>query len=95
MTPGAIFSTGRNSVVLISPFPSIGCPKAFITRPRRASPTGTENTCFVLLTISPSLIKSALPNKTAPTESSLRFITRPYTSWGNISNSPFIAFERP
>jgi len=66
MTPGAIFSTGRNSVVLISPFPSIGCPKAFITRPRRASPTGTENTCFVLLTISPSLIPCLLSSASTP-----------------------------
>ena len=37
-------STGRYLSVVIGPFPSIGCPSAFTTRPSSAFPTGTSTT---------------------------------------------------
>ena len=95
ITPGAITSIGRNAVVLISPFPSIGWPKALITLPSIASPAGTFITSPVDLTTSPSLIKEASPSKTAPTESLSRFIAIPKIPFGNSNNSPNIALSRP
>ncbi len=54
MTPGAIRSIGRVFFVSIAPFPSIGSPSGFTTRPMRASPTGTSTMRPVVLTWSPS-----------------------------------------
>src|SRR5207302_10534061 len=55
-TPGATFSTGAYSVVLIGPLPSIGSPNALTTRPTSASPTGTWMILPVVRTWSPSLM---------------------------------------
>jgi len=38
--PGAIASNKRLSAGVISPFPSIGAPNGFTTRPKNSSPTG-------------------------------------------------------
>ena len=43
-TEGAWVSRRRRSVVSIGPLPSIGLPSGSITRPSRASPTGTDST---------------------------------------------------
>ena len=79
----------------MGPLPSIGCPRALTTRPVIASPTGTSTTLPVVLTISPSRIFLWLPRRTAPTLSSSRFSTIPYTSPGNSKSSPCIAFSSP
>ena len=49
----------------------------------------------VVLTMSPSLMFAESPSKTAPTLSSSKFMTIPYTSPGNSRSSPCIAFSRP
>ena len=81
--------------VLIGPLPSIGCPSALTTRPVNASPTGTSTTRPVVLTVSPSLMFLESPSRTAPTLSSSRLSTIPYTSPGNSRSSPCIAFSSP
>ena len=43
------------NIVLISPFPSIGFPKASTTRPSISSPTGTSKILPVHVTFCPSL----------------------------------------
>ena len=95
ITPGATRSIGRNLSALISGPPSIAWPNALTTRPSRSSPTGTSTILPVRFTVSPSLISVSLPIKTAPTCSSSRFSTIPYTSCGNNSNSPDMAFSSP
>ena len=52
--PGARPSTGMRCDVSTGPFPSSGCASGFTTRPMSASPTGTERTRPVRLTVSPS-----------------------------------------
>ena len=47
-----------------APLPSIGAPRAFTTRPRSASPTGTETILPVLFTPDPSFIPSSEPRST-------------------------------
>ena len=54
MMPGASLSMGRVSVVAMSPLPSMGWPRAFTTRPSRASPTGTDRARPVRYTVLPS-----------------------------------------
>ena len=95
ITPEATRSIWRNLSVSIGPFPSIGCPSAFTTRPNMASPTGTSTTRPVVFTVSPSLMFFASPSNTAPTLSSSRFSIIPYTSPGNSRSSPCIAFSSP
>src|SRR6478752_3210820 len=70
MTPGAIRSTGRRAVVAIGPLSSSGRPSGSTTRPRSAWPTGTSATRPVVLTVSPSLIASALPRMRVSTPAS-------------------------
>jgi len=95
ITPDATRSIWRYLSVSIGPLPSIGCPNALTTRPNIASPTGTSTTRPVVFTVSPSLIFFWLPSNTAPTLSSSRFNTIPYTSPGNSKSSPCIALSRP
>ena len=80
---------------LISPFPSIGSPRAFTTLPSKDSPAGTETTLPVALTSSPSFIKEKSPSITAPTLSSSRFNAIPITPCGNSNSSPDIALLNP
>ena len=47
---------GADSVVSMGPAPSMGWPSALTTRPISASPTGTDTTLPVRLTVLPSLI---------------------------------------
>ena len=56
MIPGAIASSNCVSVLAISPFPSIGAPKAFTTRPKNPSPTGICAIRPVAFTVLPSKI---------------------------------------
>ena len=95
MMPGAGHSTGRDSVVLMGPLPSIGLPSASTTRPSIASPTGTSTMRLVRFTVSPSRIFWSEPRITAPTRSSSRFCAMPYTPPGNSSSSPDMQFSRP
>ena len=95
ITPLATLSILRYFVVWIGPLPSMGCPSELTTRPTMASPTGTSTTRPVVFTVSPSLMFLALPNNTTPTLSSSRFRTMPYTSPGNSSSSPCMAFSSP
>ena len=50
----SILSIGKKSFVSIAPFPSIGCPKGFTTRPSIGTPTGTSTTLPVRFARSPS-----------------------------------------
>ena len=93
--PGAGYSTGRKSVVAISPLPSKGWPNGSTTRPIKASPTGTCMIRPVRLTWSPSLIRLPFPKSTAPTLSNSKLRTRPYTPCGNSRSSPAMALSRP
>ena len=77
ITPDATLSICLFFLVSTGPFPSIGCPRAFTTRPSIASPTGTSTTLPVVFTISPSLIFLWSPKSTAPTLSSSRLSTMP------------------
>ena len=54
MMPGATTSTGRLSSASISPLPSIGRPRASMTRPSTPVPTGTLARRSVRRTMLPS-----------------------------------------
>ncbi len=95
MMPGAPVSRARVLVVTMGPFPSIGCPIAFTTRPIIASPTGIEAIFPVRRTVSPCFTWSVPPKSAAPTLSSSRFRTMPVRSPGKLSSSPAIASSRP
>src|SRR3954454_15780206 len=95
MTPAALNSSGRYSSVSIGPRPSSGLPSGSTTRPRRASPTGTEATRPVRRTGSPSMTCSHSPNSAAPTSSSSRLNARPTTPCSSSSISIATAFSRP
>jgi len=60
MIPGAFISTLLRNLEGITPFPSIGRPKASTTRPSNSFPTGTSTIKLVRLTMSPSFINLAL-----------------------------------
>src|SRR3569623_2111039 len=100
ITPGATFSITSVIFALIGPLPSIGCPRAFTTRPKSSGPTGTSRMLPVVLTVSPSEMCSYSPRITAPTESRSRFSARPKVGvpsavGGNSSISPAFASDRP
>ena len=95
MTPRALRSTGKDSLLLIGPFPSKGCPSGFTTLPSISLPTGTSTTFPVLFAISPSLTFLVSPKRTNPTLSSSKFKAIPNTSFGNSTNSELITFSRP
>src|SRR4051794_7826313 len=79
----------------MSPWPSIGWPSGFTTRPRKASPTGTESTSPVRLTCWPCSIFSKSPRMTAPMLCSSRFSATPSTPPGNSRSSCVITEGRP
>ena len=95
MIPGAILSTGRYSSVTIGPLPSIGSPRAFTTRPRSASPTGTDMILPVLFTLEPSFISASEPSITAPTKSCSRLSAMHCTPLSNSRSSFIIQFSSP
>ena len=71
--PGLGLSTFLVSLVIISPLPSIGLPKASTTLPRSSGPTGTERIFPVSVTMSPSWISSSEPRSRQPMLSSSKF----------------------
>ena len=87
ITPGALNSSGRVSVVSIGPWPSSGLPSGSTMRPISASPTGTLATRPVRRTGSPSLTCSHSPKSAAPTLSSSRLNARPVTPCSSSSIS--------
>ena len=93
--PGASDSMGRSSLVSIGPFPSMGCPKAFTTRPKRASPTGTDTTRPVLLTVEPSLMLLSSDKSATETVSLSRFCAMPKLPSSNSTSSLAIHSLRP
>jgi hypothetical protein len=95
ITPGALNSAGRRSVVSMSPLPSSGRPSGSTIRPSSASPTGTSSSSPVRFAVSPSTILSHSPNSTVPTLSASRFSARPVTPWGSSSISNDMAFSSP
>src|ERR671918_405204 len=95
ITPGALNSSGRRSLVSIGPRPSSGLPSGSTTRPRSASPTGTLMTSPVRRTGSPSLTCSHSPKSAAPTLSSSRLNAMPTTPCSSSSRSSATQFSRP
>src|SRR6516165_3564390 len=93
--PGAWTSIRRLSVVATGPLPSMGWPRALTTRPRRASPTGTERIRPVALTDWPSSISLTSPSTTAPIVSSSRLSASPRRPPSNSSSSLTDAPGRP
>ena len=87
MMPGAWTSMRRDDGFTRGPLPSRGTPRAFTTRPRRASPTGTERMRPVERTTCSSSIPSTEPSTTAPMVSSSKFIARPSVPSSNSKSS--------
>src|SRR6478672_468244 len=94
-TDGACNSRARRSSVSTSPRPSIGWPSGLTTRPRKASPTGTDSTSPVRLTCWPCSIFSKSPRITAPMSCSSRLSATPSTPPGNSSSSCVITEGSP
>ena len=94
-TDGAWVSRRRRSVVLIGPLPSTGLPNGSMTRPSRASPTGTESTVPVCLTGSPSWMWLASPRSTTPRSSSSMLSVTPISPPGNSSSSEAMTLGKP
>ena len=95
ITPGAWISRARRSLDSISPRPSIGVPSGSITRPMKASPTGTERISPVRRTAWPSSILSKSPRMTTPISRVSRFRAMPSVPSSNSSSSLAIAEGRP
>ena len=93
--PGAWISSRRSTVAPSGPFPSIGSPSGFTTRPRSASPTGTERMRPVERTTCPSSSPSIVPSTTAPIDSSSRLRARATVPFSNSSNSLTVAPGSP
>ena len=94
-TEGACVSSGRTSVLSIGPLPSSGSPSGPITRPRKASPTGTDRISPVRLTCWPSSISLNSPRMTTPISRTSRLSARPRMPFSNTSSSLAIAEGRP
>src|SRR6266545_4247923 len=86
-TLGACSSRTRVSSASISPLPSSGRPSGSITRPRKASPTGTDRMRPVWRTSPPSSIPDSSPNTTQPTSRTSRLRATPSSPPGNSSSS--------
>ena len=95
MIPGAIFSTGYDSLEAMGPLPSSGSPKASTTRPNKPFPTGTCRSFPVALTSSPSFRWVKSPMMIAPTSVSSRLRANPVTPPGNSIISFKATPERP
>src|SRR6266542_3425670 len=66
---------------------SMDCPRGSTTRPRKASPTGTDRIRPVCLTSSPSSMPEASPKITHPISRTSRFVATPKIPPGNSSSS--------
>src|ERR1700691_2556419 len=94
-TEGACVSSRRSSVLSIGPLPSSGSPSGPTTRPRKASPTGTDKISPVRLTCWPSSIWLNSPRMTTPISRTSRLSARPRTPFSNTSSSLAMAEGRP
>ena len=94
-TDGAWSSSWRSSVPSIGPRPSSGTPSGPTTRPRKASPTGTDSTSPVRRTCWPSSILLKSPSTTTPISATSRFWARPRVPSSNSSSSLAMAEGRP
>ncbi|CAB4599525.1 unannotated protein [freshwater metagenome] len=94
-TEGACTSRARRASALISPLPSIGRPSGSTTRPRKASPTGTERISPVRRTDEPSSIPVVSPRITTPISRTSRFSARPRVPFSNCKSSFAIVDGRP
>src|SRR3954452_7303848 len=95
ITPGAWSSRARRSSDSMSPRPSIGVPSGSMTRPMKASPTGTERISPVRRTVCPSSILSKSPRTTTPISRVSRFRAMPRVPSSNSSSSLAMADGRP
>jgi hypothetical protein len=87
ITSGAWSSSSRRVSASIGPRPSIGLPSGSITRPRNASPTGTDSTSPVRSTRMPSAMPTNSPSTTTPISCSSRFWARPSTPFSKRTSS--------
>ena len=94
-TEGACVSSGRSSWLSMGPLPSSGSPSGPTTRPRKASPTGTDRISPVRLTCWPSSISLNSPRMTTPISRTSRLSARPRTPFSNTSSSLAMAEGRP
>src|SRR4051812_5188880 len=94
-TDGACSSSGRVSVVSISPLPSSGRPSGSTTLPRKPSPTGTERMLPVRRTSWPSSMCCASPRMTQPISRTSRLRAMPRTPPSNSSSSLVMHECRP
>ncbi len=94
-TDGACTSSGRLVSASIGPKPSIGFARGSTTRPRKASPTGTESTSPVRRTACPSSILDASPRSTQPISRISRLSAMPSSPPSNSSSSLVIAEWSP
>src|SRR6516164_1547304 len=94
-TDGAWVSSGRSSWLSIGPLPSSGSPSGPTTRPRKASPTGTDRISPVRLTCWPSSISLNSPRITTPISRTSRLRARPRTPFSNSSSSLAMAEGSP
>ncbi len=79
----------------MGPLPSIGSPRVFTTLPNIPSPTLIDAIVPVLLTEDPSLRFPEGPRSTAPTLSSSRLSTMPFTPFSNSTSSPDCTLDNP
>src|SRR4051795_8782861 len=94
-TEGACVSSGPRSGGSMSPLPSSGRPSGSTTRPRNASPTGTERISPVRRTSWPSSMCWASPMMTQPISRTSRLRARPRTPPSNSSSSLVMHECRP
>ena len=94
-TDGACSSSARRALGLDLAQPSSGSPSGSTTRPRNASPTGTERTSPVRRTGWPSSMPAKSPRTTTPISVTSRFRARPSVPSSNSSSSLAIAEGRP
>ena len=94
-TPEASRSMGMVAVVWMGPLPSMGLPRASMTRPSISSPAGTSARRPVRRTRSPSSMPSSGPSRAQPTLPVSRFMARARTPFSNSKSSPYMTFSRP
>ena len=94
-TVGAWTSRARRPSAAIGPLPSIGLPRGSTTRPRKASPTGTERTSPVRRTGWPSSILDPSPRRTTPISRTSRLRATPSRPPSNSRSSLVIAECKP
>src|SRR3954466_13751947 len=94
-TEGACTSSGRVSLLSISPLPSSGRPSGSTTRPRKPSPTGTDRMLPVRRTSWPSSMCCASPRMTQPISRTSRLSAMPRTPPSNSSSSLVMHECRP